>query len=119
MMWGVNFSFLHIGFNGVCLKVERLVQLALNANKIPIARRNDEFYEKFKTFDAMFDICTCNCYEKKISRKDCRCKDKIPMMEWESFIGRKERRNQLGTIDKTTNGRRRTQISSLCIPEEV
>ena len=84
-----NYFFPHIGFNGVYLKVERLVQLALNVNKIPITRRNDELYEKFKTSNAMFDICTCNCYEKKISRKDCRCKDKIPMMGWESFIGQK------------------------------
>src|SRR5215469_12117780 len=106
-----NFSFPHIGLNGVCIKVERLVQSALKENKIPIARRNDEFYEKFKRFDDMFDICTCNCYEKKISIKDYRCQYKIEMMEWESFIGQKERRNQLGPIDRVkTNIIRRTNI---------
>ena len=106
-----KFSFPHITLEAIYLRIERLVEDALRINKIPIARRNDTFYGGLQKFNEMFDICTCHCYEKKILRKDCRCEMKIPIVEWESFVGQKTRKNQLGPIDRVTTGaRRRTQV---------
>lgn len=106
-----KFSFPHITLEAIYLRIERLVEDALRINKIPIARRNDTFYGGLQKFNEMFDICTCHCYENKILRKDCRCEMKIPIVEWESFVGQKTRKNQLGSIDRVTTGaRRRTQI---------
>lgn len=105
-----NFSFPYISFEGIHLKVERLIDSAGKLNKIPKERRNDEFQDKLKSYDEMFDICTCHCYDLKKDRKDCRCEIRIPTNEWEAFVGQKKRNMQLGPIDRTiTRARRRTQ----------
>lgn len=108
-----KFSFPYITHEGVCLKVESLIEAATKINKIPISRRNEEFHENVRAYDQMFDICTCNCYDKNIKRQDCRCNIRIPFLEWDAFVGQKERKCQLGPIDRSVTGaRRRTQEKS-------
>ena len=86
------------------------MEKASNLNKISKLRRNDKFYAKLKAFDNMFDICSSNCYDTKVEREKCRCTFKVPMKErnadvllkcqWDSFVGQKQRKNQLGLFDR-------------------
>jgi len=57
----------------------------------------------------MFDICNCSCFDKGISRLNCRYEIRIPVLEWDSFVGQKRRINKLGSLDKCiTAARKRT-----------
>src|ERR1700755_3512202 len=46
-------------------------------------------------------------------KSHCRCKIRIPIIEWESFVSQIQRENQLGTIDKTVTGARRRMQEKL------
>lgn len=104
-----KFSFPTISTEGTFSKVSRLIEKAYKLNKIPKHRRNDDYWAKIRCFDEMFDICTCNCYDKGKTREECRCDSRIPVLEWDSYVGQKQRINQLGSVDHaTTSARRRT-----------
>ena len=109
-IFGLFFSFPTISYEGICLKVERLMESASILNKLPFKRRtNESFLECLTTYEEMFDICSCRCYGNGIARADCRCDLCIPLLEWDAFVDQKLRKGQLGRIDvKTTAARKRT-----------
>ena len=104
-----SFSFPTINYEGICLKVERLMESASKLNKFPSKRRiNKSFHECHTTYEEMFDICSCSCYGNGIARADCRCDLRIPLLAWDTFVDQKLRNGQLGRIDvKTTAARKR------------
>ena len=105
-----SFSFPTISYEGICLKVERLMESASKLNKLPSKRRtNESFLECLTTYEEMFDICSCSCYGNGIARAECRCDLRNPLLEWDAFVDQKLRKGQLGRIDvKTTAARKRT-----------
>ena len=108
-MWA-SFSFPTISYEGICLKVERLMESASKLNKLPSKRgTNESFLECLTTYEEMFDICSCSCYGNGIARADCRCDLRLPLLKWDAFVDQKLRKGQLGRIDvKTTAARKRT-----------
>ena len=105
-----SFSFPTISYEGICLKVERLMESASKLNKLLSKRRtNESFLECLTTYEEMFDICSCSRYDNGIARADCRCDLRIPLLEWDAFVDQKLRKGQLGRIDvKTKAARKRT-----------
>ena len=123
-----SFSFPTISYEGICLKVERLMERASKLNKLPSKRRtNKSFLECLTTYKEMFNICSCSCYGNGIARADCRCDLciprstiyvradcrcvlRIPLLEWDAYVDQKLRTtgmSQLGRIDvKTTAARK-------------
>ena len=103
-------SFPTISYEGICLKVERLMKSASKLNKLPSKRRtNESFLECLTIYDELFDICSCSCYGNGIARADCRCDQRIPLLEGDAFADQKLRKGQLGRIDvKKTAARKRT-----------
>ena len=57
-------------------------------------REKDAYNTEISTFDSLFDVTTCKCYEFSFDRKDCSCLMKVPLYEWEF------------TLIKDTNGSR-------------
>ena len=104
-----SFSFPTISYEGICLKVERLMESASKLNKLPSERRtNKSFLECLTTYE-IFDICSCSCYGNGIARADCRCDLRIPLLEWNAFVDQKLCKGQMERIDvKTTAARKRT-----------
>lgn len=100
---GESFSFPYIGLKGLILKIQRLVKVAQNLNKNPAKQRNVIHRQKLQKFEDMFDIFTCNCYDKKKQRAECRCSVRIPEKDWEAFVGQKLRKTQLGSLDRAAN----------------
>ena len=45
----------------------------------------EEGVKKFKkekeSFDEIFDICSCTCFDRDIDRNFCKCDVKIPVLE--------------------------------------
>ena len=88
-----SFSFPTISYEGICLKVERLMESASKLNKLPFKRRtNESFLECLTTYEEMFDICSCRCYGNGIARADCRCDLRILLFEWNAFVDQKLRK---------------------------
>ena len=88
-----SFSFPTISYEGICLKVERLVESASKLTKLPSKRRtNKSFLEYLTTYEEMFDICSCSCYGNGIARADCRCDLCITLLEWDAFVDQKLRK---------------------------
>ena len=90
-MWA-SFSFPVIQERSITSSVERLIKSALALNKTPKKQRNEKKIDKVLAFNIMFDICSCKCYDKRIDRLHCHCSNKIPMSEWEAYIGQKEKK---------------------------
>ena len=41
------------------------------------------FENELSKFKLLFDVSPCRCFDNNITRANCRCKVKIPNMEWE------------------------------------
>src|ERR1043165_8653494 len=103
-----KFSFPTISHEGICLKVKRLIEDAQKLNKVPADRRvTEKFSQERESYDIMFDICSCTCYDNGIDRSYCKCEVKIPTLEWDAFLGQKKRTNQLGSVDKVVTAKKR------------
>ena len=105
-----SFSFPTIIYEGICLKVERLMESASKLNKLSSKRRTYESFLKcLTTYEEMLDICSCCCYGNGIARADYRCDLRIPLREWDAFVDQKLCKCQLERIDvKTTAAQKRT-----------
>ena len=57
------------------------------------------FVKIFNTYDDLFDICSCSCYENGAARSECRCDERIPVLEWKAFVSQNLRKSQLGSVD--------------------
>ena len=105
-----SFSFPTISYEGICLKVERLIKSASKFYKLSSKRStNESFLKCLTTYKEMFDIYSCRSHGNGIARADCRCDLGIPLLESDAFVDQKLRKGQLGRMDvKTTAARKRT-----------
>ena len=73
----------------VTKKIQRLVEIYQKAIKLPTNKREKA------TFDSLFDVTPCKCYDVNIDREDCRCPIKIPLYEWGFYVDQKNERNMV------------------------
>lgn len=57
------------------------IELTVNLKSVPRLRGNDEFFKMENSYDQIFYICTCNCYDNNRKRQKRRCKTRLPMIE--------------------------------------
>ena len=101
-MWA-SFLFPTISYESICLKVDHLMQSASKSNKIPSNKKTGKsFLKSLGTYEEMFDICSCSCYENGIARLECRCDKRILVLKWDVFVDKKLQKSQLGRIDVQT-----------------
>ena len=82
--------------SSVTKKIRRLVERYQKASKLPTNKReNDTFNTEIATFDSLFYVTPCKCYDVNIDREDCRCPIKIPLYEWEFYVDQKTERNMV------------------------
>lgn len=98
-----KFSFPTITKQRVYEKIENFDKMVDDYMK-NFKRKDEEAISSFmKPMNDMLDLSPCHCYDKGILRKDCSCKVKIPLREWDSYVNQKKRIGILGGVDlKTT-----------------
>lgn len=97
-IWNL-FSFPTVSFEGVCLRVGQQIEKCTKLNKVQLNRRNEKFAAQVNVYTELFDICSCECYNNGINLSKCKCRKKIPVMEWDAFVGQENRKNQLRNVD--------------------
>ena len=69
-----KFSLPIISDQAIIAKIDYWHKSGLRFNKIPQNRRVYSFQNKRETFNELFDISPCGCFDKGIDRSACRCK---------------------------------------------
>ena len=83
-------------------KMERLVDSGNKLQKYSEEKRqSSSFQSEKRSFKDIFDICTCKCLSSgQLDRDQCRCKVKIPAMEWSFFLDQNRGRKMvIGHVD--------------------
>lgn len=83
-------------------KLERLISSANNLQKYNSEKRKSTtFKSERSSFDCLFDICSCKCVSRgQFNREVCKCKVKIPSIEWSFFLDQnRERKMVIGHVD--------------------
>lgn len=79
--------------------------------KYPDKKKTSKTYEdKVKSFNLLFDICSCKCYKYKgiTEREKCTCSksNAVPIIEWKFWIDQHTKREEIiGNIDKATTSK--------------
>ena len=77
-------------------KVQRLVDRYHKAGKVPTDKREKDAYDtEILTFDSLFNVTTCKCYEFSIDDKHCSCLMKVSLYESEFYVDQKNERKQV------------------------
>ena len=64
------------------------------------------FENELSKFKLLFDVSPCRCFDNNITRANCRCEVKIPIMELEFYCDQKTIRNQfIEGIDNLTTAK--------------
>ena len=83
-------------------KLDRLVNNGNTLQKYPLAKRKSRsFQSEESSFNELFDICSCKCIScGQLDRQQCKCKVKIPTIEWDFFLDQnRERKMVIGHVD--------------------
>lgn len=89
----------------ITLHIRRLIDNVTQLEKYPMSKRSSlSFQQKVNSFQKLFDVCTCKCFDAGIrERNSCKCPQllKIPLMEWDFWIDQKtDRKMYVGVVDK-------------------
>ena len=88
-----------ISDQAIIAKIDYWHKSGLILNKIPQNRRDHLFQNKKEAFNELFDISPCDCFDKGIDTSACRCKLKILLIEWQSYVQQKFRIGILSGIE--------------------
>ena len=81
-----------ISDQAIIAKIDYWHKSGLKLNKIPENRRDYSFQNKKEAFNELFDISTCDCFDKGIDGSAFRCKLKIPLIEWKDYVQNNSRK---------------------------
>lgn len=97
-----------IGKQSLINKVSRCITKAQDLKKYAMDKYSQQYFiSKRQEFDHLFDIASCTCFQKKKSRNDCSCPEKIPKSEWDFYIDQNTERKMIISlsIDKKLSAR--------------